>query len=90
MDTMNPNISTMDVKPMLKEKYAGKKDVLRLKKSALKAIIRGNKKVNKKELKKGIRTEKEHTNNPRVSEKIARDHLAEDKKYYTKLKKAGL
>ena len=37
------------------------------------------------ELEKGIRVEMEHTDNPAVAREIAKDHLAEDPKYYTKL-----
>jgi hypothetical protein len=39
------------------------------------------------ELSKGIEVEKEHTDDPKVAEKIARDHLREDPEYYTKLAK---
>lgn len=35
----------------------------------------------------GIKIEKEHTNDPKVAETIAKQHLAEDPQYYTKLKK---
>ena len=38
------------------------------------------------ELSMGIKTEMEHTKDKDVAEKIARDHLAEDPKYYSKLK----
>ena len=41
----------------------------------------------KKQLKMGMGVEKEHTKNKIVSKKIAMDHLIEDPKYYTKLKK---
>ena len=41
----------------------------------------------KKQLKKGISVEKEHTNKASVAKKIALDHLFEDPKYYTKLSK---
>ena len=44
----------------------------------------------KKELKKGIKTEKEHTGSKEKAKTIAKDHLVEKPKYYTKLKKAGL
>lgn len=44
----------------------------------------------KKELKKGIKTEKEHTPSAKKASKIAKDHLVEKPKYYSKLKKAGL
>lgn len=49
-----------------------------------------------KQLKMGIKAEMEHAHlfpkNLRkyMAEKIAKDHLKEDKKYYTKLKKAKL
>jgi hypothetical protein len=38
----------------------------------------------------GIEVEMEHTRDPRVAEKIARDHLAEDPDYYSKLKTCGI
>lgn len=40
-----------------------------------------------KELEKGIEVEMEHTTNKSVAREIAMDHLYEDPKYYTKLKK---
>lgn len=39
------------------------------------------------QLKMGIEIEKEHTTNPTLAEKIAKQHLEEDPQYYTKLKK---
>ena len=39
------------------------------------------------QLKIGISVEKEHTTNDKVAETIAKQHLEEDPKYYTKLKK---
>lgn len=39
------------------------------------------------QLKMGIEIEKEHTTNPKLAEKIAKQHLEEDPQYYTKLKK---
>jgi len=39
------------------------------------------------ELAMGIEVEKEHTDDPEVAKKIAKDHLAEMPDYYTKLKK---
>ena len=42
------------------------------------------------ELKKGTKVEMEHTNDPELAEKIARDHLNENPYYYTKLKECGL
>jgi hypothetical protein len=41
----------------------------------------------KSELKMGINTEMEHTDKPEYARAIALDHLYEDPKYYTKLKK---
>ena len=42
------------------------------------------------ELEVGTAVEMEHTKDPKEAEKIAKDHLAEDPKYYIKLYKAGL
>lgn len=42
------------------------------------------------ELKLGIEEEKEHSDDISVRKKIALDHLAKNKKYYSTLKKAGL
>lgn len=39
------------------------------------------------QIKKGIKTELEHTNSKQVAEEIAKDHLTEDRQYYTKLQK---
>lgn len=44
----------------------------------------------KKELAKGRKVEKEHTKSKKKAKEIARDHLTEDKKYYSKLQEAGL
>lgn len=59
-----------------------------------KDIIKGGKgdklnpsNVDKKELEMGIKEEMEHTNDKNLAEEIALDHLAEDPKYYSKLKK---
>lgn len=43
-----------------------------------------------KEINKGAKTEKEHTASTEKAKKIAKDHVLENPKYYTKLKKAGL
>jgi hypothetical protein len=40
-----------------------------------------------KELAMGIKVEMEHTTDTDVAETIAKQHLAEDPKYYSKLKK---
>lgn len=42
------------------------------------------------QLKLGIKTEMEHTDNKAKAKEIAMDHLSENPKYYTKLKKAKL
>lgn len=42
------------------------------------------------ELKKGVEHEFEHTGNKIMAKEIAKDHLSEDPKYYTNLKKAGI
>jgi hypothetical protein len=47
-------------------------------------------KFNKVELSRGIKVEKEHTGLTCIAKQIAKAHLFEDKKYYIKLKKAGL
>lgn len=47
-------------------------------------------KVDPHQLEMGIKAEMEHTNDRKVAEKIALQHLAEDPHYYTKLTKAGL
>lgn len=44
----------------------------------------------KQELHRGIKVELEHTNSKNVAKEIAMDHLYEDPKYYTKLKKIHL
>jgi len=46
--------------------------------------------VDKEELKKGIKVEKEHTTDTKTATRIALAHLSEDPKYYTKLTQAGL
>jgi hypothetical protein len=40
-----------------------------------------------KKLREGMKVEREHTSNRRVTEEIAKDHLSEDVDYYRKLKK---
>lgn len=44
----------------------------------------------KKQIDKGAKAEKEHTPSIDKAKQIAKDHVLEDPKYYTKLKKAGL
>ena len=46
--------------------------------------------VDQAELARGIKVEKEHTNDHATAKKIAMDHLAEDPHYYKKLAKAKL
>ena len=43
--------------------------------------------ISDEELQMGIKTEMEHTSDPKEAEKIAMDHLKEDPHYYSKLKK---
>jgi len=43
-----------------------------------------------KQLAIGKKVEKEHTSDNKIAKEIALDHLAEDKKYYTKLIEKGL
>jgi hypothetical protein len=43
-----------------------------------------------KELKMGQKVEQEHTQSPKIAKEIGKDHLSEDKNYYSKLKQAGL
>jgi len=42
---------------------------------------------NKSQLLKGMRVEREHTNNPRIAKQIAKAHLSENKNYYKYLTK---
>ena len=46
-----------------------------------------DKKFNKKELVKGTKTEKEHTNNKKIAKQIAKAHLSEHPEYYKELSK---
>jgi len=46
-----------------------------------------NKFFSKKQLLKGMKVEREHTNNDKIAMEIARDHLSEDPEYYIKLEK---
>jgi hypothetical protein len=42
-------------------------------------------KFDKKQLSRGIEVEKEHTEDPNISKRIAKDHLSELPDYYTRL-----
>lgn len=46
--------------------------------------------VDPEELRMGIEVEHEHTNDPKIAEKIALDHLAENPRYYSQLKKSKI
>ena len=46
--------------------------------------------VNTKELSIGVQVEMEHTNDEKIANEIAMDHLTEDPEYYSKLVAAGL
>jgi hypothetical protein len=71
-------------------------------KKTLKDIAQKAKKKNKKkkestiigqlkgELKKGKKVEREHTKSTKIAKKIAMDHLIENPKYYSKLKRSKL
>lgn len=48
--------------------------------------IENPKSIKKQSLNKGMAVEEEHTTNPDISEKIAKDHLTEASDYYDKLK----
>jgi hypothetical protein len=56
----------------------------------LNEAYQSSKEIDSEQLQIGIEVEKEHTDDEKLAEKIARDHLAEDPHYYTKLMKAGL
>ncbi len=43
--------------------------------------------VDPKQIEKGVKVEKEHTNDPAIAREIALDHLTEDPRYYDKLEK---
>lgn len=42
------------------------------------------------ELSKGVDVEKEHTDDPAIAEKIAKDHLKENPNYYSELEQSGI
>lgn len=44
-------------------------------------------KFNRTQLRKGIKVEMEHTNNPMVAKQIAKAHLYESPRYYKELEK---
>jgi hypothetical protein len=46
-----------------------------------------DKKFNKKELTKGTKLEKEHTNDKKIAKQIAKAHLSESPEYYKELSK---
>lgn len=46
--------------------------------------------VNRAQLRRGIKVEREHTSDRCVAQCIALDHLAEHPDYYTRHRKAGL
>ena len=46
-----------------------------------------DKRFNKRQLRMGVKIEKEHTNNPRIAKQIAKAHLKEFPSYYTALTK---
>ena len=46
--------------------------------------------VDADELKVGVAVEMEHTDDPKIAQEIALDHLTENPKYYTDLCKSGI
>jgi predicted nucleotidyltransferase len=78
------------------EEALSKKDVIVLTKSEKTKLERLAKKHKvsfdslNNEFENGVKVEKEHMKNIKETKKIALDHLSEDPKYYTKLKKAKL
>ena len=42
------------------------------------------------QVKMGIEVEKEHTNDPKIAEIIAKQHLSCNPRYYSELKKSGI
>lgn len=65
----------------VKEEYLDKKT------PSLSTLIKKNGKNILKQLKKGIKVEKEHTSNDKIAREIALDHLGELPDYYTRLSK---
>lgn len=70
------------------------KKVVDVIKKTLKDKIKGGMADNKspknydpEQLAMGIKVEMEHTNDKKLAQEIAQDHLEEDPKYYSKLKK---
>jgi len=56
----------------------------------MKSMDLKNYNIDTEQLKQGTEVEMEHTNDPKVAERIAMDHLKEDPEYYIKLKSIGL
>jgi len=56
----------------------------------MKSMDLKNYNVDTEQLKQGTEVEMEHTNDPKVAERIAMDHIKEDPEYYIKLKSIGL
>lgn len=46
--------------------------------------------IDRQTIKKAVKVEMEHTDNPKIALKIAASHLQEDPQYYSKLQQAGL
>ena len=46
-----------------------------------------DRRFNKKQLRMGVKIEKEHTSNPKIAKQIAKAHLKEYPSYYTALAK---
>jgi len=84
------HINMTESKKLIEEKKGGLSKGMTLKDIAKKHNTEYNENYYKKlqqEFKKGTRVEKEHTDDPKLAQRIAMDHLVEDPEYYTKLKK---
>ena len=77
-------IARNELKPELVPSFIAKN------KNKAKAVLLEQNNFNPEQLKIGIEVELEHTSDRNIAKKIAMDHLKEDPRYYTKLKKAGL
>ena len=84
------HINMTESKKLIEEKKGGLSKGMTLKDIAKKHNPKYNQKYYQElqqELKKGISVEKEHTEDAEGAKKIAMDHLVENPKYYTELKK---
>lgn len=91
----NGNVSNADLKMLAKKAKISEDKVFEVVLELLGALLRGVGKhkdvsdadFDQKQLEKGVKVEKEHTNNEYVAKLIAKDHLVELPDYYTRLDK---